>query len=57
MKVIFDTKILKQLDKEIDDYFDDYTNAVGMITDEVIDRVLGMRTIVSRIREIIMEEG
>ena len=57
MQVMFDTKILKQLDKEIDDYFDDYTNAVGMITDEVINRVLGMRTIVSRIREIIMKEG
>ena len=57
MQVMFDTKILKQLDKEIDDYFEDYTNAVGMVTNEVIDRTLGMRTIVSRIREIIMEEG
>lgn len=56
MQVIFDTKILKQLDKEIDDYFEDYTRAVGMVTSEVIDRTLGMHTIVNRIREIIMEE-
>lgn len=57
MQVMFDTKILKQLDKEIDDYFEDYTSAVGMVTNEVIDRVVGMRSMLSRIREIIMEEG
>jgi hypothetical protein len=27
------------------------------ITSELVDRTLGMRTIVNRIREIIMEEG
>ena len=56
MQVMFDTKILKQLDKEIDDYFEDYTSE-NEITSEVVDRVLGMRTIVSRIREIILKEG
>ncbi|MBQ1802790.1 MAG: hypothetical protein II013_07345 [Lachnobacterium sp.] len=57
MQVIFDTKILKQLEKEIDDYYEDYTSAVGMVTNEVIDRTLGMRSMVKRIREIIMEES
>ena len=56
MQVMFDTKILKQLDKEIDDYFEEYTSENG-ITSEVVDRTLGMRTMVSRIKEIIMEEG
>ncbi len=55
MKVIFDTKILKSLDKEIDDYYKDYKEKNG-ITDEVINITLGMRTMVSRIREIITEE-
>lgn len=56
MQVIFDTKILKQLDKEIDDYFNEYKSKNG-ITSEIVDRALGMRTMVGRIREIIMEEG
>ena len=56
MQVIFDTKILKQLDKEIDDYFEDYKSKNG-VTNELIDRTSGMRTMLSWIRDIILEEG
>lgn len=55
MQVMFDTKILKQLDKEIDDYFRENGNKYGF-TEGLITETSGMRTIVSRIREIIMEE-
>lgn len=55
MQIIFDTKILKQLDKEIDDYYENYTSRNG-ITSEILDRVLGMRIVLSRIEEIIIEE-
>jgi hypothetical protein len=55
MQVIFDTKILKQLEKEIDDYYEGYTSHNG-ITSEILDRVLGMRSMLKRIK-VIMEEG
>lgn len=56
MQVIFDTKILKQLEKEIDDYYEEYKSHNG-ITSEILDRVLGMRSMLRRIKEVIMEEG
>lgn len=57
MQVMFDTKILKQLEKETNDYFENYTKTFGMVTNEVIDRTLGMNTIIKRLKEIILEEG
>ena len=56
MQVIFDTKILNQLDKEIDDFWKEWKERIG-VTDEGLDRVMGMRCVVERIRELIMEEG
>jgi hypothetical protein len=57
MQVMFDTKIIKQLEKEIDDYYENYTKTFGMVTNEVIDRTLGMNYIVKRLKEIIIEES
>ena len=55
MQVIFDTKILNQIDKEIDDFWENYTKVFG-ITSEGIDRTLGMNWTVKRIRELILED-
>ena len=56
MQVIFDTELLNQIDKEIDDWWEDWKEHIGA-TDEGINRVIGMRYAAKRIRELIMEKG